>query len=551
MTLVDRRLLEQAKGVRGLLALDVVLGVVTAGLLVGQAWLIALLVSDAVAHDPAPRDLAVPLGLLLCVVAARAGAAWLTEVCAHRTSATVKQALRLAFLRRMVANGAWWLAGQRTGRLETVATRGLDGLDPYLARYLPAIVLAIVVPPLVVVAVAVQDPTAALIVAGTVPLIPVFMAVVGATTKARTQSRLVALQHLAGRFLDAMRGVTTLRIFGAPIRTGEVAAASDAFRRESTRTLRLAFVSSLVLELVGSLSVALVAVAVGLRLASGGLDLTAGLYVLVLAPEAYQPLRSLAAQFHASADGAAAADEVFAVLDRPPPDSRSGHEAPPMGGRLVVDSVTLRFPGTQQPVLHDLSFTLEPGEVVALVGPSGCGKSTVLSLVLRFREPDTGRIGFGGRDLAALDPDLWRTRVAWVPQRPYLFARSLRDNITLGRPCAAREEVLDAVAAADLRDVVRRLPDGLDSPLGERGHGLSVGERQRVALARAFLVDAPLLLLDEPTANLDGATEESVLASVRLLSAGRSVLVAAHRPALVALADRMVELPVGVAESIP
>jgi ABC-type transport system involved in cytochrome bd biosynthesis fused ATPase/permease subunit len=306
-----------------------------------------------------------------------------------------------------------------------------------------------------------------------------------------------------------------------------------------------------VLELGGSLSVALVAVAVGLRLASGGLDLRAGLYVLVLAPEAYQPLRSLAAQFHASADGAAAADEVFAVLDRPAPDSRSGYEAPPMGGRLVVDSVSLRFPGTERPVLHDLSFTLEPGEVVALVGPSGCGKSTVLSLLLRFREPDTGRIGFGGRDLAALDPDLWRTRVAWVPQRPYLFARSLRDNITLGRPCAAREEVLDAVAAADLRDVVRRLPDGLDSPLGERGHGLSVGERQRVALARAFLVDAPLLLLDEPTANLDGATEESVLASVRLLSAGRSVLVAAHRPALVALADRMVELPVGVAESIP
>ena len=544
MGAVDPRLLQRTRIVRGFLGLEVGLGVVTALLLLAQAWLLAGLIADAVDRGAAPSDLTASLLLLLGVILARAGVAWLTEVLAHRCSAVVKSELRLEFLHRLVDRGAGWLAGQRTGRLETLATRGLDALDPYLARYLPAIALAVVVPPVVVVAVAVEDRTAAAIILVTVPLIPVFMAVVGATTRVRTRSRLLALQRLGGQFLDAVRGLNTLRIFDAPSRSREVEVAADEFRRESNRTLRVAFLSSLVLELVGSLSVALVAVAVGIQLLHGSLHLEAGLYVLILAPEAYQPWRTLAAQFHAGADAVSAVDQVLEVVDRPLSGADAGLDRPPPANQpLVVEGLSVHFPGARHSALRDVSFTVDPGEVVALVGPSGCGKSTVLGVLLRFVRAESGRVAMGGVELDTLDPEQWRTRLAWVPQRPYVLARSLRDNIALGRPNASARTVTAAVEAADLLDLVRRLPRGLDTVLGERGVGVSVGERQRIALARAFVVDAPLLLLDEPTANLDGETEASVLASVERLSVGRTVLVAAHRPALVALAHRTVELP--------
>lgn len=550
MGAVDPRLLQRTRIVRGFLGIEVGLGVVTALLLLTQAWLLAGLIADAVDGGAAPSDLTAPLLLLLGVILARAAVAWLTEVLAHRCSAVVKSELRQEFLRRLVDHGAGWLAGQRTGRLETLATRGLDALDPYLARYLPAIALAVVVPPFVVVAVAVQDRTAAAIILVTVPLIPVFMAVVGATTRVRTRARLLALQRLGGQFLDAVRGLNTLRIFDAPNRSREVEVAADEFRRESNQTLRVAFLSSLVLELVGSLSVALVAVAVGIQLLHGSLRLEAGLYVLILAPEAYQPWRTLAAQFHAGADAVSAVDQVLEVVDRPVSGADAGLERPPpVIEPLVVEGLSVRFPGVLHHALRDVSFTVDPGEVVALVGPSGCGKSTVLGVLLRFVRADSGWVGMGGIGLDTLDAEQWRTRLAWVPQRPYVLARSLRDNIALGRPHASARTVTAAVEAADLLDLVHRLPRGLDTVLGERGVGVSVGERQRIALARAFVVDAPLLLLDEPTANLDGETEASVLASVERLSAGRTVLVAAHRPALVALADRTVELPLRGTES--
>jgi thiol reductant ABC exporter CydD subunit len=513
-------------------------------MVVTQAWLIAELISAAVQRGQGLQDLAGPLVALLAVIVTRAVLAWSVEAFAHRSSAAVKSQLRRAFLQRAIDLGPSWLGSRRAAQLETLGTRGLDGLDTYFARYLPQLILAVVVPVVVLVAVATQDRVAAGIMMVTLPLIPLFMGVVGFSTRARTARRLSALQRLAGQFMDSVAGLTTLKIFGAAAsQARRVGLATDALRRETLGTLRVAFMSSLVLELLASLSVAVVAVTVGLRLVNGGLDFFTGLFVLVLAPEAYQPLRALAAEFHASADGVAAADQVFEVLETPQPEHGSCRAVPdPSEQPVRIEQATVRYPDQPEPVLTGFSLAADPGQIVALVGASGAGKSTVLGVLLGYVPLESGRVTIGDRDLSELDLTLWRTRVAWVPQRPYLFAGSLAENITLGRPHAPHSAIDNAIASAGLTGMVARLPAGLDTILGECGYGLSAGERQRVALARAFVMDAQLLVLDEPTANLDGDTEASILSVIRRMSPGRTVVMAAHRQPLVAMADRTVQL---------
>jgi len=544
MPAVDRRLLTRTRAVRALLLRSALLGIATAALVVAQAWLLAELLSRSFQDGAGLAELRAPLLALLGVVVARAGLAWWAELMAHQAGTQAKAELRTTLLRHVVDLGPAWLARHRTADLEALGTRGLDALDGYFTRYLPQLVLAVVVPTAVITAAVTQDIVAAAIVAVTVPLIPLLMAVVGAGAKAQAVKRLVVLQHLGGHFLDSIAGLTTLKVFGrSRSQAALVRRATDDFRQATMGSLRVAFLSSLVLELLASLSVAVVAVAVGIRLVSGGLDLSTGLFVLILAPEAYLPLRTLGASFHASTDGAAAADQVFTVLDSPRPERRTGAGLQRYAAvDLHLDNVCVRYPDRAEPALDRVSLSVRPGEVVALTGPSGCGKSTLISVLLGFVGVDSGRATVCGVDLADLDLDLWRQNVAWLPQRPYLFAASLADNIKLGRPDAAEEDVLRAVQDAGLAQTTDRLPLGLETPLGERGAGLSAGERQRVALARAFLLDAPLLLLDEPTANLDGETEASVLDAVARLTVGRTALIAAHRPGLVTLADTEIRL---------
>ena len=352
------------------------------------------------------------------------------------------------------------------------------------------------------------------------------------------------LQRLAGHFLDIVAGLPTLKVFGrAKAQVAAIRDITDQYRTATMATLKVAFLSSLILELLATISVALVAVAVGLRLLGGHLSLATALFVLILAPEAYLPLRLLGTNYHASAEGMKAAEDVFAVLERPLPSPGTRNDIPdPSRSALRIEQLEVHYPGRSLPALTQASFTVNPGEVVALVGPSGCGKSTLFSVLLGFASEWTGSVRCGDVNLADMDFDAWRARVAWVPQRPHLFARSIAENIRIGRPGATEDDVFAAIAAAGLDDVVARLPMGPETVLGHEGAGLSVGERQRVALARAFVRDAPLLLLDEPTANLDGRTEENVLGAVRRLMAGRTVLIVAHRPSLLTLADRVVHL---------
>ncbi|ANZ17416.1 ABC transporter, CydDC cysteine exporter (CydDC-E) family, permease/ATP-binding protein CydD [Streptomyces noursei ATCC 11455] len=547
---VDPRLLRYARATRGFLVAVVVLGLAGAGLVVGQAMLIAEIVVGAFQQERTLGALATPVALLAAVSVGRGLVSWLTELAAHRASAAVKSELRMRLVERAAAlgpgaeirraEGAGTLE-LRTGELATLATRGIDALDDYFARYLPQLGLAVVVPVAVLARIVTGDWISALTIVITLPLIPLFMVLIGWATQSRMDRQWRLLSRLSGHFLDVVEGLPTLKVFGrAKAQAASIRAITSSYRRATLRTLRIAFLSSFALELLATISVALVAVGIGMRLVHGELDLSTGLMVLVLAPEAYLPLRQVGAQYHAAAEGLSAADEIFAVLETRP---RTPGTAPaPDGTGLTVEGLVVRHPGRTAASLPATSFEVRPGETVALVGPSGAGKSTLLSAVLGFTAPSEGRVLVAGRDIADLSPDSWHGRIAWVPQHPHLFAGSIAENVRLVRPDADDAAVRAALGEAGALDFVDALPDGTATRLGESGAGLSAGQRQRIALARAFLADRPIVLLDEPTANLDGETEQTLVEAVGRLAAGRTVLMVVHRPALLAVADRTVRL---------
>ncbi|NED89310.1 thiol reductant ABC exporter subunit CydD [Streptomyces sp. SID11233] len=541
---IDPRLLRHARATRLFLVAVVVLGLAGAALVIAQAMLVAEVVVGGFEDGLTGSGLRTPLLLLAAVALGRALVSWLTELAAHRAGAAVKSELRGRLLDRAAALGPEWLSGQRTGSLVTLATRGIDALDDYFARYLPQLGLAVVVPVAVLARVVTEDWISAAIIVVTLPLIPLFMILIGWATQSRMDRQWRLLSRLSGHFLDVVAGLPTLKVFGrAKAQAESIRTITSQYRLATVRTLRIAFLSSFALELLATLSVALVAVTIGMRLVHGELDLYTGLVVLILAPEAYLPLRQVGAQYHAAAEGLSAAEEIFSVLETEPPVGGT-REVPP-SLRLELQGVTVRHPGRTEPSLAGASLVVEEGETVALVGPSGVGKSTLLNVVLGFAAPDEGRVRVGGTDLADLSPERWRERIAWVPQRPHLFAGTIAENVRLARPEADDSAVTAALRDAGAYDFVAALPDGAATLLGEDGAGLSAGQRQRLALARAFLADRPVLLLDEPTASLDGETEAGIVEAVRRLAAGRTVLLVVHRPALLSVADRVVTLEPG------
>lgn len=533
---LDPRLIRRARPVRRFLAGSVLIGSATAAVIVGQAWLIASTVGVVFAERRLdPVFAAVPWLALLIVL--RAGLSWLNSTVAVRASAAVKSQLRRDIMAaRLTAPGTPELPA---ARLLTMVTGGLDALDGYFARYLPQLVLAVTVPLIIGSAILFADPLSALIVALTLPLIPIFMILVGWMTRTLTRRRFAAQSRLAHHFADLVAGLPTLQVFGRARAQAEALRRSgERHRVETLRTLRVALLSALVLELLASLSVALVAVGIGLRVVEGDLTLTLGLFVLILAPEAYLPLRLVGAHFHDSADGIAAVELAFELIDRPAAAHR-GTGQPSPAATVELSRVTFRYPGAETCAVEDVDLTLTPGELVALAGGSGSGKSTVLQLLLGFREPTAGVVRVGGRPLTELDPDAWRARLAWVPQQPVLITGTIGENVALGAPGAPAGRIRAALRRAGAGDL------DPDRPLPAAGAELSAGELRRVALARALLkIDcggAEWLLLDEPTAGLDPETELAAIRGVRELGVGG--LVVSHRSAVLDAADRIVALP--------
>jgi ATP-binding cassette, subfamily C, bacterial CydD len=548
MRALDPRLLRRTTSARPLLVVDTALGIGSGLAVLVQASLLARIVARAF-HGVPLHALGLDFALLVLAFVMRGAFAWGMEIAGRRAAWSVLSELRLALVEKRLRADPVAVDGTDGAEIAAVAVQGIEGLEGYFARYVPQVVLASVGPLLVIVWVAFVDLEAAVIMVLTLPLVPVFMWLIGLYTRERTQERWEALRRLSTHFLDIVRGLPTVRAFGrARDQAAAVREVSDGYRKATMETLRVSFLSGSVLELAATLGVGLVAVTAGVRLVDGGLGLQAGLTVIVLAPELYLPFRRLGAEYHASADGLAVAERMFKLLDAPtvaePGDARLAPS--PADATVLFEQVSFSYPARPGLVLDGMDLELSPGETVALVGESGVGKSTVAGLLLGMLEPTAGRIAIGGIPLSDCRIDAWRREIAWVPQHPTMFRATVVDNIRLGDPSASEQMVIDAATRAGADDFISALSAGYATMIGDGGRSLSPGERRRIGLARAFLQNAALVILDEPTADLDRHSVAVVAAAVARLQAGRTMLVIAHRPELVENADRVVRLIDGV-----
>jgi ATP-binding cassette subfamily C protein CydCD len=540
---VDPRLLRYARSTRGFLVLAVVLGAVVAALVIAQARLLATAIVEVAQGRATLTTVGGVLIALAAVFLARAMVSWIAEAAAYRTAAKAKAELRAEAIEHILRLGPLGPAGRDPGAVAALVTRGVDALDAYFSRYLPQLVLAVIVPLAVLVTVLGQDLISAVIIAVTLPLIPVFMILIGLYTRTRVDRQWETLSRLSGHFLDLVAGLPTLRIFGRAKRQAEaIRSMGERYRSTTMGVLRITFLSSFALELLASLSVALVAVTMGVRLVEGQVTFSIALFVLILAPEAYLPIRLVGQHFHAAAEGLGAAEEVIALLEQEVP--AGGTQMPPPHPSIHIEDVGVTYVGRDHAALSPTTAVLPPGTLTALVGASGGGKSTLMAVLLGFVSPTTGRVRLDGLDLSDVDLARWRGMLGWVPQHPHLISPghdrpSIRDAVRLGASDADDARVERALADAGILAEVQLLPDGLDTAAAD----LSAGQSRRIALARALLPNPPVLLLDEPTASLDGVSEQAVVeALLRARDAGRTVIVVAHRPAVVDVADIVVHV---------
>jgi ATP-binding cassette, subfamily C, bacterial CydD len=567
---VDRRLLAESRPARVHLALAGALGLLSAVLIVAQAALLAYVIARAALGHATLASLRAQLIVLVAVLCLRALTAGAFELSGRWGAVRIMSELRGRLARRLLLESPERRpAAGRTGELASTTVQGVDALESYFAGYLPQLVLAALVPLAVIAWAIVLDPLTAGILALTVPLLVVFMVLIGKGAAAQARGRWQALALLGAHFLDVVQGLATLRAYGrerAQERT--LAEVGERYRAQTMSTLRVAFLSALVLELCAMIGTALVAATIGVQLVDGALGLQAGLTVLLLAPELYAPLRLVGQQFHASTDASNASELLFDALDAPVAIARpsgaggapwaggvSGASGAPKAGGVSgaraacipdpalapvrFEGVSYEYPERPGAALRELELELEPDLITALVGPSGAGKSTIATLLMRLADPTAGRITCAGVDLRALDPEQWRARIAWVPQRPTVFAGTVAENIALYAPGAARTRIERAARAVGAEPLIAGLPQGLDTLVGDGGRRLSAGQAQRLALARAFLAERPLLVLDEPTAHLDEDSARSLAGAIGRLARGRTMLLIVHQPELSAIADRV------------
>ncbi|HST17444.1 MAG TPA: thiol reductant ABC exporter subunit CydD [Gaiellaceae bacterium] len=549
MRSLDPRLVRRARAVRVLLAVDVVVGLAATLLVLVQATAFGTVVARAFAGSSL-SGVGVALAVFALAFAGRAVLAWAFELAGRHASTAVLSELRLSLAADRLRSAPSALDGVETAEVAAASVTGVDPLAAYFGRYLPQLVLACIAPVAILVWVATIDVTSALVMLATLPLVPVFMWLIGRYTEERTRERWQALRLLSTHYLDVVRGLPTLRAFNrSHAQEQAIAETSERYRKTTMGTLRIGFLSGSVLELAATMGVALVAVTVGVRLDDGGLGLQAGLVVLMLAPELYLPLRQLGASFHTSADGLAVAERMLALLDDAgepaPPRTRTAPN--PAHAALRFRGVSFTYPAREGAVLDGLELTISPRETLAVVGESGAGKSTLASLVLGLAQPTSGSLELDGIDLADCRLEDWRSLLAWVPQQPTIFRGTIAENIRLGRPDATDAEVRAAAVRSGADGFVCRLEDGYDTLVGDGGRILSAGERRRIALARALVRDAALIVLDEPTADLDPESAELVAHAIDQLRGHATILLIAHRPALAALADRTVWLSAGKA----
>ncbi len=517
--------------------------------LIAQAWLLCQVITILFLKQT--EIAAIPVYLLLYAAASalRAVLNWTAQIEAHRGTLSIKKNLHARLTAVMALLGPNFTSSKQSGRLSTTMLRGIEALDPYFSQYIPQLFLSLFIPIAILAAVIPSDPLSGLILLGTAPLIPLFMILIGKAAQNMTEKQWKTLSRMSGYFLDVLQGLTTLKLFGrSRDRIDSITTISEAFRTSTMKVLKIAFLSSLTLELVGTIGTAIIAVQIGLRLLSGMLDFNTAFFVLLLTPDFYLPLRQLGTKFHAGMEGVSAANEIFPVLEHETgsaiPDRPAASALDPCAP-ITFNTVSVRYPDRTETALGPVSFTLNPGTKTAIIGQSGAGKTTCIQLLLRFIAPSSGTITIGGQNLQSIPSSEWQRYIAWVPQQPWLFNTSLRENLIMAKPDASPEELNAAIASSGLTEVIAALPEGLETTIGEQGSRMSGGEAQRLAIARAFLRNAPILILDEPTSHTDPHLEEILQKSLKTLMKGRTTIVIAHRLNTIMDADRIIVLDKG------
>lgn len=544
--MIDRRLWHASLSQRWWMVLAVVFGALGGGVVILQAWLLSQVISKVFLEHYEISRVAQRLWLLALIIVLRAILNWAGEMCGSLAAIKTKASLRQQIYEHLYKSGPVWCASQQTGGLTALGTEGIEALDAYFAKYLPQVALSAVIPISMLVFIFPLDWVSGLVLLLTAPLIPFFMVLVGKMAGQETQKHWNMLSRLSAHFLDVIQGLETLKSLG---RSREMADSIDensrAYVQATLGVLRIAFLSSLTLELLSTLSTAIVAVEIGLRLLHGGIGFQFALFILVLAPEYYLPLRNLGLHFHAGMDGVAAADQIFKVLRKQPEISGMGKREIVFGNEIVFEDIDYIYQDRSEPAVKNVNLHIAAGEKVALIGHSGAGKSTLVNLLLGFIPPQRGRLTIDGVDLREIDLENWRAQIAWISQQPALFRGSLEENLRFARPDASHEDLVRAAKLAEIDTFIQSLPERYRTEIGEGGLRLSGGQAQRLALARAFLKDAPVLVFDEPASHLDPATEERIYRSLEKLMQGRTTLIIAHRLITLQLVDRILVMQDG------
>lgn len=545
--MIHRPLIRLAGTIRGLLLASSLISFLTVVVIIGHMYWLSRIIHAVFLESASLADVRAPLLLLFGAIVVRAGLIGVSQSVHQRGAIRIKTDLQQRLYGRLVDAGPALIQRERTGEIAATLTDGIEKIDAYFARYLPRALQVMIAPLCIAGFVLTIDPLSGAILLFTAPLIPIFMWLIGSMAEKRTQKQWTAMSRMSAHFLDVLQGLTTLKLFGrSKAQEAEIRRISNRYRLTTMGVLKIAFLSGLVLELAASLSTALVAVQIGVRLVEGHLPFHLGLFILLLTPEFYLPFRQLGAEHHAAMEGTAAADRVFELLQTPTRPSSSHPVAlPPTDLGICLRAVTYTYPGRDEPALHEFNTTFRHGEITALIGHSGAGKSTLFHLLCRHLDPESGSIRIGAVDLLDTDCTEWRRRLAVVPQHPAFFQGTVLDNLRMARPEATLDEVREAAQQAEADDFIVRMPDGYETALGEQAWRLSGGERQRLAVARAFLKNAPILLMDEPGANLDPESEEKLARAFERLSRDRTVIVIAHRLRTIYRADRIVVMDRG------